>query len=207
MLAFVSDLKKPTDIVNIDELVAGLKAKHGEYARMNNKHLEKQTQHFLDSHFADVNETNIRKQFYKKKDLFKQTEESGEELPDVANNEELVEHKSANMLNNMLPIMTTLGKRTATNDGEGLPEKRKKLASIVSFTKDKMAAQAAEEMLNKYLVEPSVKYSDIGGLDSVIKQLREMIEWPLKYSDIFQFLGVKPPKGILISGPPGTGKT
>jgi transitional endoplasmic reticulum ATPase len=62
-------------------------------------------------------------------------------------------------------------------------------------------------MLNKYLIEPSVKYSDLGGLGPVIKQLREMIEWPLKYADIFQFLGVKPPKGILISGPPGTGKT
>lgn len=62
-------------------------------------------------------------------------------------------------------------------------------------------------MLNKFLIEPSVKYSDLGGLGPVIKQLREMIEWPLKYADIFQFLGVKPPKGILISGPPGTGKT
>lgn len=44
-------------------------------------------------------------------------------------------------------------------------------------------------------------------MDEVIKQLKEMIEWPLKYSNIFSFLGVKPPRGVLISGPPGTGKT
>ena len=48
-----------------------------------------------------------------------------------------------------------------------------------------MASQAAEEMLNKYLIEPQIKYSDLGGLDSVIKQLREMIEWPLNHASIF----------------------
>jgi len=40
-------------------------------------------------------------------------------------------------------------------------------------------------MLAKYLVQPTVNYSDLGGMDSVVKQLREMIEWPLKYNDIF----------------------
>ena len=44
-------------------------------------------------------------------------------------------------------------------------------------------------------------------MSDTVKQLREMIEWPLKYDNIFDFLGVKPPRGILISGPPGTGKT
>ena len=57
------------------------------------------------------------------------------------------------------------------------------------------------------MIEPKLKYSDLGGLADTVKQLREMIEWPLKYENIFEWLGVKPPKGILISGPPGTGKT
>jgi transitional endoplasmic reticulum ATPase len=62
-------------------------------------------------------------------------------------------------------------------------------------------------MINKLKLEPLVSFSDLGGLDETIKQLKEMTEWPLKYENIFTWLGVKPPKGILISGPPGTGKT
>ena len=62
-------------------------------------------------------------------------------------------------------------------------------------------------MLKKLLVEPTVTFDDLGGLDKTISDLKEMIEWPIDYDDVFNFLGVKPPRGILISGPPGTGKT
>lgn len=62
-------------------------------------------------------------------------------------------------------------------------------------------------MLAKFLVQPKIKFEDLGGLDKTISELREMIEWPIQFGDIFTYLGVKPPKGILISGPPGTGKT
>jgi len=72
---------------------------------------------------------------------------------------------------------------------------------------EQKAAAQAEEMLKKLLVEPNVTFDDMGGLDKTISDLREMIEWPLDYDDVFNFLGVKPPRGILISGPPGTGKT
>ena len=52
-----------------------------------------------------------------------------------------------------------------------------------------------------------VTYDDIGGIGSTIDQLREMVELPLRYPEIFERLGVDPPKGVLLHGPPGTGKT
>ena len=64
-----------------------------------------------------------------------------------------------------------------------------------------------KEVAEKYLTKSNLSFKDLGGIGDVIKQLREMIEWPLKYKNIFGYLGVKPPRGILISGPPGTGKT
>ncbi len=52
-----------------------------------------------------------------------------------------------------------------------------------------------------------VTYDDLGGLGETIDQLREMVELPLRYPELFQRLGVDPPRGVLLHGPPGTGKT
>jgi len=54
---------------------------------------------------------------------------------------------------------------------------------------------------------PTVHWEDIGGLDDVKQQLRESVEWPLKNPKLFENMGIKPPKGILLYGPPGCGKT
>ncbi|MHA1333079.1 MAG: CDC48 family AAA ATPase [Candidatus Odinarchaeia archaeon] len=54
---------------------------------------------------------------------------------------------------------------------------------------------------------PRVSYEDIGGLEEEIKKIREMVELPLKYPEIFRKLGIEAPKGVLLYGPPGTGKT
>jgi transitional endoplasmic reticulum ATPase len=52
-----------------------------------------------------------------------------------------------------------------------------------------------------------VKYEDIGGLEDELRRIREMIELPLKYPELFARLRIEPPKGVLLYGPPGTGKT
>ena len=54
---------------------------------------------------------------------------------------------------------------------------------------------------------PSVSYEDIGGLHQEILKIREMVELPLKFPQLFEKLGIDPPKGVLLHGPPGCGKT
>jgi transitional endoplasmic reticulum ATPase len=54
---------------------------------------------------------------------------------------------------------------------------------------------------------PDVRWQDVGGLHDVKRQLIESVEWPLKHAALFARAGIRPPKGILLSGPPGCGKT
>ncbi len=55
--------------------------------------------------------------------------------------------------------------------------------------------------------KPNVRYSDIGGLDKQIEEIREAVELPLLKPKLFEEIGIEPPKGVLLYGPPGTGKT
>ena len=58
-----------------------------------------------------------------------------------------------------------------------------------------------------FVERPNVHWSDIGGLDNVKKELKEAVELPLKSPEVFTKMGIRPVKGILLIGLPGTGKT
>jgi transitional endoplasmic reticulum ATPase len=62
--------------------------------------------------------------------------------------------------------------------------------------------------MREVLVEtPNIGWEDVGGLEEVKRELKEAVEWPMKYPDSFKRMGIRPSRGILLYGPPGTGKT
>ena len=76
---------------------------------------------------------------------------------------------------------------------------------LISETTEVELNPEAVELKEEEILE--VTYEDIGGLDDEIKKVREMVELPLKHPEIFERLGIEAPKGVLLHGLPGTGKT
>jgi transitional endoplasmic reticulum ATPase len=62
-------------------------------------------------------------------------------------------------------------------------------------------------MREVFLDSPDVNWNDVGGLDEVKQELQEAVEWPLRYPDLYSTLGYRVPRGIILYGPSGTGKT
>ena len=186
LLGFVKEhIKDNDEVVQVPEIAAFLKQKIHEYERRDTNSMQKQVQACLDSIYADLSGLNLQKQFYKKRDLVECPPVVVEEQPVIDNfGEELVDHKSLNLLNNMLPSqVTVLGKRdrdesepqqqpdTAEDSQLKRQKKEKSGKSYTTFTKEQKAAKEADEMLQKFLVQPKITFADLGGLDPVIKQL------------------------------------
>lgn len=87
------------------------------------------------------------------------------------------------------------------------PETLDKLIVTMSDFEDALKDVMPSAMREVYLETPDVKWNDIGGLETVKKELQEAVEWPLKYPDLYDKIGYTMPKGIMLFGPSGTGKT
>ena len=94
------------------------------------------------------------------------------------------------------------------DDEEAIPKET--LEKLRVTQKDFMEAlkTVRPSAMREVLVEaPTVHWEDIGGLHEVKQEIKEAVEWPLKNPEAFKRLGIKPPKGVLLYGAPGTGKT
>ena len=94
------------------------------------------------------------------------------------------------------------------------PEELKPLEELVGVNKDtfliyeKLPPEYDSRVRVMELdTKPTEKYSDMGGVDKQIQELEEAIVFPLEKKHLFEAIGIKPPKGVLMFGPPGTGKT
>ena len=91
---------------------------------------------------------------------------------------------------------------------EEIPEETLKKIIVTNDDFKEALKEIQPSALREVLVQiPDVKWDDIGGLEDAKQELKEAVEWPLKYPDKFKKFHVDPPKGVLLYGPPGTGKT
>ena len=81
------------------------------------------------------------------------------------------------------------------------------ISEAVIIERDTSITISEKPVKEREMKIPRITYEDIGGLKEEVKQVREMIELPLKYPELFEKIGVEAPKGVLLHGPPGTGKT
>ncbi|GIU70796.1 MAG: ATPase AAA [Candidatus Nitrosocaldaceae archaeon] len=87
------------------------------------------------------------------------------------------------------------------------PELLNKLVVTMNDFEEALKEITPSAMREVYLESPDVKWDDIGGLEDVKRQLQEAVEWPMRYPELYEKLGHTMPRGILLHGPSGTGKT
>jgi transitional endoplasmic reticulum ATPase len=87
------------------------------------------------------------------------------------------------------------------------PEVLNKLVVTMADFENAVKEVMPSAMREVYLESPDVPWTEIGGLDEVKRELQEAVEWPLRYPDLYTKLGHTMPKGLLMYGPSGTGKT
>jgi transitional endoplasmic reticulum ATPase len=117
-----------------------------------------------------------------------------------ADAEYLCKEAAMKTLRRMLPVLK-LGEERLS------PEVLDKLIVTMNDFEEALKDVMPSAMREVYLETPDVKWSEIGGLEEVKKELQEAVEWPLKFQDLYKVIGYNMPKGVLLHGPSGTGKT
>ena len=142
---------------------------------------------------ADVDKLKRENEVLKTSSLYiasvEEITEDGVVIKQHGNNQEVLTQASTRLNTDLRP-----GDRVAINDSFAVQQ--------VLDDETDSRAQAME-----VTASPDVSYDDIGGIDDQIREVREAVEDPLENPEQFETVGVEPPSGVLLHGPPGTGKT
>lgn len=87
------------------------------------------------------------------------------------------------------------------------PKKRKRLLRKSSHLVSGESGGGEEPAFLTPVPRPVERYCDLGGMDEMIQEIRQLVEYPLTRPELYRHLGIEPPRGVLLRGPPGTGKT
>jgi ribosome biogenesis ATPase len=99
----------------------------------------------------------------------------------------------------------TRKRKTQEPSGDETPQKKPK--SISSSTNAKPSTSQSKTPAAKSYLPPSTRLADLGGLGGTVEKLLELVAMPLRHPEIYAHTGVQPPRGVLLHGPPGCGKT
>ena len=115
--------------------------------------------------------------------------------------EALTKESAMNVLRKLLPKMKL-------DSEEQIPKEvlEKLIVKHTDFT-DALRIVRPSAMREVLVETPNIDWEDVGGLDKVKQELKEAVEWPMKFPESFKRLGIRPSRGVLLYGPPGTGKT
>lgn len=124
------------------------------------------------------------------------------DLDNTENADELMEVKDDNSLNKSVVNLWNLKKpEVATPPTEVVVQEVKKRS------KESSSRSSKKQKTEKDRTPPTSSLSQLGGMDDVVAQLLELIGMPILHTEIYQNLGIEPPRGVLLHGPPGCGKT
>jgi ribosome biogenesis ATPase len=124
----------------------------------------------------------------------------------------IFESLSASAISNLPASSTSNGllnptrkRKTQEPSGDETPQKKPK--SISSSANVKASASQPKTPAAKSYLPPSTRLADLGGLGGTVEKLLELVAMPLRHPEIYAHTGVQPPRGVLLHGPPGCGKT
>jgi len=132
-------------------------------------------------------------------------------------NEQQQDQGDGNTNNQPLPTVSETtstssnSKDNSTAPATPLKKKKKKMSRSSSSNSLNQSAPYADTPSSSFITAPTPRpkerYSDLGGLSNILTQIRQLIEYPLAHPELFAHLGIHPPRGVLLRGPPGCGKT